>query len=84
MEQPRICVYTCNHQREAVMAGKQAIEFPIFGSRDARAIFKFGRNKIFFHLVFWLAPKEKKELTYMSRSRGFFYQYLSGISSTFV
>lgn len=48
MEQPRICVYTCNHQREAVMAGKQAIEFPIFGSRDARAIFKFWRYKISF------------------------------------
>lgn len=33
MEQPRICVYTCNHQREAVMAGKQAIEFPIWLAR---------------------------------------------------
>ena len=61
MEQPRICVYTCNHQREAVMAGKQAIEFPIFGSRDARAIFKFWRNKIFLSFsLLTCAEREKR------------------------
>lgn len=54
----------------------------------ARAMLELSSNsgeiKFFFHLVFWLVPKEKKELTYLSRSRGFFYQYLSGISGTFV